>query len=217
MLCWFCNKTKGKRACPARGGEGICSRCCGTKRRVEIQCPDDCPYLHGQHDPKWRSETQQKEDALFLAPLFQLDEAKAAFALFWHQVLFRAGELFQLGSDREVVDSLGAVVKTEETRKKGVLYTHQSASPHLQRVTEWMLLVLEQLATIENAPQVAEGDRLEALKAMLAGAEAYARRASGRESYLEAAARLLGPGFKDAPPLKLPEASGEGGPLIVSP
>lgn len=44
--CSFCSTRKGKRACPALGGE-ICPQCCGKHRLVEIQCPADCRWLGG--------------------------------------------------------------------------------------------------------------------------------------------------------------------------
>ena len=44
--CVHCGKSKGKRACPALGGE-ICPACCGKYRLVEIACPADCKWLGG--------------------------------------------------------------------------------------------------------------------------------------------------------------------------
>lgn len=46
MKCVKCGRQKGKRACPALGGD-ICSACCGTHRLKEISCPADCQYLGG--------------------------------------------------------------------------------------------------------------------------------------------------------------------------
>ena len=45
-ICVHCGKSKGKRACPALGGE-ICAPCCGKHRLVEIACPADCRWLGG--------------------------------------------------------------------------------------------------------------------------------------------------------------------------
>jgi hypothetical protein len=42
--CTYCQRAKGKRACPALGGL-ICSRCCGEYRLARITCPADCIYL----------------------------------------------------------------------------------------------------------------------------------------------------------------------------
>jgi len=42
--CVSCSTKKGKRNCPALNSL-ICSHCCGTKKKVKINCPDDCYYL----------------------------------------------------------------------------------------------------------------------------------------------------------------------------
>lgn len=44
--CIYCGARKGKRSCPALGGE-ICQQCCGKHRTVDIECPPDCRWLHG--------------------------------------------------------------------------------------------------------------------------------------------------------------------------
>jgi len=75
--CPLCRQRKGKRACPAKG-ELICAQCCGTKRRVEIDCPDDCTWLGG-HAGTWEGrETERTRDLRRLAPsLERLSEAQA--------------------------------------------------------------------------------------------------------------------------------------------
>ncbi len=44
--CIHCGRSKGKRTCPALGGE-ICAPCCGKHRVVDIACPADCKWLGG--------------------------------------------------------------------------------------------------------------------------------------------------------------------------
>ena len=71
MTCPLCRKRRGKRACPAKG-EAICSQCCGTKRRVEIDCPPDCAFLDGAHAGAWDGrETERNRDARRLAPFIE--------------------------------------------------------------------------------------------------------------------------------------------------
>ncbi|MBW2261105.1 MAG: hypothetical protein JRG91_03950 [Deltaproteobacteria bacterium] len=41
--CASCGARKGKRECPALGA-GICAACCGQKRGVQIDCPDECGF-----------------------------------------------------------------------------------------------------------------------------------------------------------------------------
>ncbi|MEO0119559.1 MAG: hypothetical protein ABIK60_03355 [candidate division WOR-3 bacterium] len=42
--CFLCNKRTPKRFC-LYYQNNICSICCGEKRKEEIACPKDCPYL----------------------------------------------------------------------------------------------------------------------------------------------------------------------------
>lgn len=42
--CIYCHQKRGKRPCPALGGE-ICTGCCGEHRGREITCPTNCPYF----------------------------------------------------------------------------------------------------------------------------------------------------------------------------
>lgn len=46
MKCVHCGASKGKRACPALGGD-ICAQCCGAHRLKSIACPPSCSWLGG--------------------------------------------------------------------------------------------------------------------------------------------------------------------------
>jgi hypothetical protein len=60
--CISCSQRKGKRTCPSLGSS-ICSQCCGTKRKIEIDCPDDCFYLQSsQHYVVERQSSRQLAD-----------------------------------------------------------------------------------------------------------------------------------------------------------
>jgi hypothetical protein len=56
MTCPICEKRPPKRFCPAKG-EKICAVCCGRKREVTIDCPQDCSYLVMAH----RYEAEHRE------------------------------------------------------------------------------------------------------------------------------------------------------------
>jgi hypothetical protein len=58
--CVHCSNRKGKRTCPALGGE-ICQLCCGKHRLVEISCPPDCRWLHGLSVVRDRPTTFTRE------------------------------------------------------------------------------------------------------------------------------------------------------------
>jgi hypothetical protein len=44
MKCGLCDLRKAKRHCPAKNAV-ICPQCCGEKRVLEIDCPENCFYL----------------------------------------------------------------------------------------------------------------------------------------------------------------------------
>lgn len=60
MKCILCNRRKPSRRCPAKDVP-VCSRCCGSKRRKEIECPQECNYLSTYQEV---STAQKKEERL---------------------------------------------------------------------------------------------------------------------------------------------------------
>lgn len=215
--CWFCGKVKGKRTCPARSGELICSRCCGSKRRVEIRCPSDCSYLHGAHDAKWLSRSQERDQNRFLARLVSLEEPQAQFYLFLHHLLVSTTNPLSPLTDRELIDVVGTAAKTLETRARGVLYSHQPASVHLQPAVEWLLKVLAARKKIEAAPDVTDGDALVAVTAFVSSVEDHAKETE-KDGYLDRIQQLLSVSFSERPALALPDELNEPPPrLIVGP
>lgn len=214
-VCWSCEKVKGKRSCPARGGALICSKCCGTKRRVEILCPSDCAYLEGAHDAKWSSATRQKDEARFLSHFLALPEKQAGFFFFLHHaLLMRTASL----SDEELADILNTTEKTLDTERKGIVYQHHTESPHLEPVVEWLSRVVRSRGQIKEAPPTSDEEVSLALEALVQ-ALADHRELGTTETYLDRARRILSKFMAEAPPLELPDDLAEpgGGSLIVSP
>jgi hypothetical protein len=210
LLCWFCNKVKGKRSCPARSGQVICSRCCGTKRRVEIACPEDCPYLFGEHDSRWESQARLSEQARFAASFVGLPEKTAALLALVHVLLLQArralgGEL----SDREAEQVVAALARTYETLSKGIIYQHQVDSPRLQGVVDRMIRFLQERERF--VPPTSDDDVLASLRALETALSTHRAQAGSGRSYLDLAART----FKEQPELELKE--GVSPRLIVQP
>ena len=71
MKCVYCHQKKGKRLCPALGGN-ICSQCCGEFRVTVIHCPEDCTYL-SNHENYQRGKIGQvfSQERLRLAGTLQ--------------------------------------------------------------------------------------------------------------------------------------------------
>lgn len=76
IKCISCNRTTGKRHCPALNAL-ICSGCCGTKRLKEINCPSDCSYLETGMKNQMNKEISQTISETFKTErddIFQNDE-----------------------------------------------------------------------------------------------------------------------------------------------
>lgn len=202
--CWYCGKVKGKRACPARAGALICSRCCGANRLAAIPCPSDCVYLHGTHDPKWSSESQEKEFARFFARAMALEERPAGFFWFLHYVLALSRNPLAGLDDFELGEAATASASTVETRAKGVLYTHSPSRLHLQPASEWLTRLVLSREKFPEAPTVSDDEAGAALRALVECVEEHARE-KGRERYLAKIQRLLSRAGTPADPLTLPE------------
>ena len=216
-ICWSCNKVRGKRACPAHGGEPICSKCCGTKRQLEIQCPSDCIYLKGA-DAGWRSAARQKEEARFIACFFQLSEPQLVFSLFVHHLIFSAGTRFVSLLDDELEDVLRTARKTLETFTKGIVYSHPARSPGLEKLADWLAKLLSERAQIQSAPEASDADVVQVLQTIERAVEVHAAHGAKRGSYLELAGQVFASSLEGAPPLELPSELDEPpGGLIVTP
>lgn len=190
--CPLCRSRKAKRACPAKG-EAICAACCGTKRRVEIACPEDCVYLTGAHAGAWDGrETERRRDSRRVLLHAQgLTDAQG-------QLLFLTllGLIGVRGRRRELDDALArqavaALRKTFETRAKGLLYEHQAEDARAQAIVHELQGLFE--AKDEQGVKIAPPDRdvLAALTALDASLEASLREEGG-SAFLDSAARIVG-------------------------
>jgi hypothetical protein len=122
--CPLCRERRGKRRCPAKHAF-ICPACCGSKRRVEIDCPDDCVYL-GAHAGSWAGrETEKLRDGRRLAPHVRgLDEAQAQLFLTALVGLHGLRLRNQGVSDLVLLRAVEALRKTAETKSRGIVYEH---------------------------------------------------------------------------------------------
>lgn len=203
--CPLCTQRKGRRACPAKGAS-ICSVCCGSKRRVEIDCPADCVWLAGAHDASWDGrETERRRDARRLGPHLQRLSREQADLFFLALVGLGALRARRRDLDDALLSAaVSALRKTVETRQRGVLYDHPAEDLRAQG----LLLELRGLfeAKGEEGRPVAPNDRdLGPVLAALEGALADVRRESGgRTAFLDTARRVVGaPASAPAPEPRL--------------
>jgi hypothetical protein len=208
-LCPLCRARKGRRACPAKGAE-ICPQCCGTKRRVEIDCPDDCVYLDGVHAGAWDGrETERKRDLRRVAPHVQA-LAQPQAQLFFLALVGIAG-LRGRRSDLDdglLLEAVSALRKTLETRRSGLYYDHAPADPRALGLVVDLRGVFESRGGDGATRTPEDRDLLPVLVALEAGLRAATREHAGPTAFLDSAVRLAG---------RLGGRAEARGPLIVEP
>ncbi len=215
MHCWSCTKVKGKRSCPAHSGDPICSRCCGSKRRTEIRCPDGCPYLHGEHDPLWESPEKRTEEVQLIAHFADVQREQVPLLVFLHHLLLQGRQNFGADlSDSMTLEILTTLVRTFETLSKGIIYEHQTESPQLQAMISWLGNVLSKRSEIPQVPAAGDAEVLAMLKTISAAVQAHRDDSSGNRNYLDTAERVFRAGLSKAPAIELPGEKPTGG-LIV--
>jgi len=219
LICWSCNKVKGKRPCPARGASLICSKCCGTKRRVEIRCPDNCPYLHGEHDPRWEPPARKTEETQFISLFASLKREEIPLLVFLHHLLLQARQnLASDLTDQETHEVVSLLARTFNTLSKGIVYEHRSESPRLQVIIRWTRQILEKRQDIPGTPSASDSEIKEMLETISSALQTYAEQAAGARSYLDTAERVFRSGLAHAPPLDVPgEEAPQSGSLIIEP
>jgi hypothetical protein len=187
--CPLCRQRKGKRRCPAKGAE-ICSHCCGTKRRIEIDCPDDCVYLKGPVGWAGR-ETERQRDLRRLAPHFQ-DLTEEQSRLFFIALLgitaihSRRTDL----DDRLLIQAATALRKTVETRGRGILYDHQAEDLRAQGLVQDLRALFEARDEAGNATAPDDRDLLAVLQSLESALGESIRREADPRAFLDTAARV---------------------------
>jgi len=208
--CPLCRQRRGKRFCPAKG-EPICAHCCGTKRRVEIDCPDDCVYLEGGHAGAWKGrETERNRDARRLAPhMRDLDEAQGRLLFLALSGINALRARRRDLDDRLLEQAVSAFRKTVETRVRGVLYEHQAEDARAQGLVFDLGQMFEAKEEAEGTVSPDDRDLLAVLSAVHGCLAATIAEEEGPAAFLDTVTRLLG--RFHGPPTIRPQ------PLIVEP
>ena len=192
MSCPICRQRKARRHCPARHDE-ICSVCCGTKRLVEIDCPDDCPHLTAarQHPPAVTLRQQERDVGALVPTVQHLNERQyQLFALFNAHIARHTPEGFVRLVDDDVADAAGTTAATLETAARGVIYEHAAQSLPAQRLATELKGLLDQIR--EQGAKIFDSEAAIALRAIERGARETRTRADGGDvAYLQLTARLL--------------------------
>ena len=187
MTCPSCGQRKGRRTCPALGAN-ICTICCGTKRLVEIACPESCVHLGAARaHPAAVVRKQQESDLASILPAIRhlTERQYQLFFLFQTLIARHKPEGLARLLDADVAEAAAAVAATLETAARGVIYEHTAASLPAQRLTGELRRMLEEMRQAGATVY----DREAAL--VLRAVEEGARASGGGTAYLELMVRLL--------------------------
>ena len=147
MRCPLCDTRTARRTCPALGRD-ICPVCCGTKRLVEIRCPDSCAYLSTSraHPPATVRKQQDLDLAMLTPGLAGLSEPRQQLLLFSLTLIDRfKGDSLEAAHDGDIVSAAGALASTYETASRGVIYERRADSIPAQRMAEGIRELFDQL------------------------------------------------------------------------
>jgi hypothetical protein len=191
MICPSCGRRKGRRECPALRGS-ICTICCGTKRVVEIHCPETCPHLIAarEHPAAAVKKQQERDVAVLLPTVSHLTERQHQLFFLIHSVIARhKPDTLSRLLDDDVAEAASAVAATLETAGRGVLYEHTPASLPAQRLARDITSMLAEARA--HGTRIYDGEAAIALRAIERGARDARKQANGETAYISLVARLL--------------------------
>jgi len=193
MKCPLCLARPARRRCPALD-RTICSVCCGTKRRVDIDCPDSCGYLsNAQANPPVIARRQQERDVAVLMPaLSTLAEPEQHLLFLTLAVIGRHAEdtlALDAAVDTDVADALGALAGTFETASRGLIYEQRPTAAAAQRIAADIRHLYDRVGTGQPSRFAASAARV--LRRLADGVpDTHRAGLDGRRGFLDLAARV---------------------------
>jgi hypothetical protein len=201
--CPLCGVRRARRGCPALGQQ-ICPVCCGTKRLVQIDCPNDCAWLASAREHPPAVAVRQQEHDLGLLVQFMRDLSQRQSQLFLLVSTFLARyktpELQPIIDD-DVKEASAALAGTFETAARGVIYEHRPASLPAERLLSALKPLIIEAG--KGAGSAFERDAAVALRRVEdAVRQIWAVTPENRRAFLELLGRVISVG----PPAEPPEA-----------
>jgi hypothetical protein len=191
MVCPQCGSRKARRACPALGVH-ICAICCGTKRQVEIACPEDCGYLaSARAHPAAQVQRRRELETVFVARRVRnlTERQHQLFIAIMFAIERHARRAVPQLLDEDVASAAGAAAATLETATKGILYEHRPQSLPAQRLMDALKTDLLELQKHER--WIKDADAAAALRAHEQAAAAGPELGPGGRQYVELIGRVL--------------------------
>lgn len=175
MKCSLCATRPARRRCPALH-QDICPACCGTKRLVEIRCPDDCVYLaSARRHPAASVQRQHELDValLVLAMAGFTDRQSRLFFMFQSIVLRHPGDALRPLLDADIAEAAAATAARLETSARGIIYEQAPPTLTAQELAAALGRAFDEIAGQVQGPRTPlERDAARALR----GIEDAARR-----------------------------------------
>jgi hypothetical protein len=192
VLCPLCGMRRARRGCPALNQQ-ICAICCGTKRLVEIRCPDDCAYLATarEHPPASTVRQQQRDVGQLLHHVRDLNHQQTELFFLINAFLLRyePPDLHPL-IDADVAEAAAALASTFETASRGVIYEHRPAGLPADRLATSLRSVIAEAG--QQAGGVNDRDIAVVLRRLDEGARAAgAANPSAPRAYFDLIGRTL--------------------------
>lgn len=196
MKCSLCATRPARRRCPALHQE-ICPACCGTKRLVEIQCPDECVYLaSARRHPAAAVQRQHELDVALLVPAMAgfTDRQSRLFFMFQSIVLRHPADALRPLLDADIVEAASATAARLETAARGIIYAQSPPTLNAQELAARLGGAFDEIAGQVQGPRTPlERDAAKALR----GIEDAARRVGPitgdtRTGFLRLLRRVLG-------------------------
>ena len=191
MLCPSCGQRKARRECPALS-QDICTTCCGTKRLVEIQCPDDCGYLLSarEHPAAVVRKRQDRDVSRLLPTIRDLTERQSQLFFLFHTVIaqHRLKGIARL-VDSDIADAASSLAATLETAARGVIYERTPTGPSARALAVEMRALVERIR--EQGATVYDHETVVVLRAIERGALEVKAPDEGDAAYVDLMSRLL--------------------------
>lgn len=146
MKCGLCDVKKGKRHCPAKNSM-ICAQCCAEKRVLEIDCPENCPYLIAGR----QREMTEYRKCIGLLDIKDHDRNSTVFKD--HQDVIARLE-YAIASeriscrdltDKDAAQAVDILLETYQTEANGVLYEKTSEDLRVEPLRCELRNVIESL------------------------------------------------------------------------
>src|SRR4051812_38371057 len=191
MVCPLCQRRKSRRECPALR-QSICAVCCGTKRLVEINCPETCVHLSAARaNPPAMVRRQNEADLALLLPTIQklTERQHQLFFLFQSVIARHRPSGFARLVDRDVAEAVASVAATLETAAKGLIYEHPAQTVVASALAAELSALIQQIRA--EGATVYDREAAMALRAIEQGAQTIGGAAGGGDAYLNLLGRLL--------------------------